>query len=162
VQTECLIDVANNGFDVAWGYESKRLIIHFILTGEEQKQFNLKNLSFGYRLEKEGREVIENSWPMKPLKFGVFTPGTITSADIDLTIDTDYSLVVWCQYGEYEASQVKKFNTGKPFRAYDSMVWNEETEEWDMLKPYPEDATEPMFWNEEKLDWEIFDPEKDV
>jgi hypothetical protein len=162
MKTTCLINLENKNITIEGGHEAKRLIIDFVVVGDEDKKYDFKQVSFGYQLQKNNDEIVEESWPIPGIKFGKLSPGAITSADIKLEVDTDYKLLVWYTRDIYRHSDFKMFNSGRPYKAYDSMVWNEEIEEWDMLKPYPEDATEPMFWNEEKLDWEIFDPEKDV
>ena len=162
MKTACLIDLANKNITIEGGHEAKRLIIDFIVVGEEDKKYDFKEVSFGYQLQKNGGEIVEETWPIPGIKFGKLAPGIITSADIKLEVDTDYKLLVWYTRDIYRHSDMKMFNSGRPFKAYDSMVWNEKTEEWDILKPYPEDAKEPMFWNEEKLEWEVFDPETHV
>lgn len=156
MKTACLIDLENKNITIEGGHEAKRLIVDFMVVGEEDQKYDFKGVSFGYQIQKDGGEIIEETWPIHGIRFGKLSPGIITSADIPLEIDTDYKLLVWYTRGTYRHHDIKMFNSGRPYRAYDSMVWNEETEEWDMLKPYPEDAKEPMFWNEENLEWEVF------
>ena len=155
MKTQCLIDLANNNITIEGGNEAKRLIIDFIAVGEEGQKYDFKDVSFGYQLQK-GEEIVEESWPIPGIRFGKIAPGIITSADIKLDIDTDYKLLVWYERQIYRHTDVKLFNSGRPFKAYDSMVWNAETEEWDMLKPYPDDIENFYEWNEEKLEWKSF------
>jgi hypothetical protein len=162
MKTACLIDLANKNITIEGGNEAKRLIIDFVVVGEEDQKYNFKDVNFGYQLQINNGEIVEESWPIPGIKFGKLAPGIITSADIELEIETDYKLLVWYTRDIYRHSDTKIFNSGRPYKAYDSMVWNEEIEEWDMLKPYPEDSTGPMFWNEEKLDWVEIDPETHV
>jgi hypothetical protein len=162
MKTACLIDLANKNITIEGGNEAKRLIIDFVVVGEEDQKYNFKDVSFGYQLQINNEEIVEESWPIPGIKFGKLAPGIITSADIQLQVDTDYKLLVWYTRDIYRHSDTRIFNSGKPYKAYDSMVWNAETEEWDMLKPYPKDAKEPMRWDEENLEWEIFDPETHV
>ena len=155
MKTACLIDLENKNITLEGGYEAKRLIIDFIAVGEDDQKYDFKNVSFGYQIQKNGGEIVEESWPVPGIKFGKLPPGGITSADIKLEIDTHYKLLVWLTQGTHRQTDIRIFNSGKPFKAYESMIWNEEEEDWEMLKPYPEDATEPMVWNEEILEWEI-------
>jgi hypothetical protein len=161
MKIQCLIDQTNNNITIQGSHEAKRLIIDFVVVGEEGKRYDFKNLSFGYQLQKNNDHTIEESWPIQGIRFGKLSPGVITSADIKLEIDTDYRLLVWYTNGSERQSDVKIFNSGRPYKAYDSMVWNEKTEDWDMLKPYPENVYSLYTWNEEKLEWEIFELEKD-
>jgi len=154
MKTTCLIDIENKNITIEGGHEAKRLIIDFVVAGEEGKKYDFKDVSFGYQLQKNNDEIVEESWPIPGLRFNKFSPGLITSADIKLDIDTDYKLLVWYTRQIYRHSDIKMFNSGKPHKDFESMVWNEEIEEWEMLKPYPENASEPMFWNEENLNWE--------
>jgi hypothetical protein len=162
MKTACLIDLANNNITIEGGHEAKRLIIDFVVVGEENKKYDFKDVSFGYQIQKNNDEIVEESWPIPGIRFGEMSSGIITSADIKLEVDTDYKLLVWYTRDIYRHHDIKIFNSGRPFKMYDSMVWNEDSEEWEMLKPYPEDAIDFMVWNEEKLDWEIFDPETHV
>jgi len=156
MKTACLIDLANKNITIEGEHEAKRLIIDFIVVGEEGEKYDFKQVNFGYQLQKNNDEIVEESWPIPGIKFGKLAPGIITSADIKLEVDTDYKLLVWYTRDIYRHSDIKIFNSGRPYKAYDSMIWNEEAEEWDMLKPYPEGSTEPMIWNEDKLEWEVF------
>jgi hypothetical protein len=156
MKTACLIDLANNNITIEGGHEAKRLIIDFVVAGEEGQSYDFKDVNFGYQIQKNNDEIVEESWPIPGIKFGKLSPGIITSADIKLEVDTDYKLLVWYTRDIYRHSDTKLFNSGRPFKAYDSMVWNEETEEWEMLKPYPEDNENYYIWNEESLEWEIF------
>jgi len=154
MHTVCLIDVENDTFSVDLNHESKRMILDFALDGDPGTKINLKDVSFGYKITDDKGNVKEESWPVEPLKLGVLSPGTITSADIALSIETDYEIYCWYQNKENRQEKTLKFNSDRPYKEYDSMVWNEKTEEWDMLKPYPTDTDEPMVWNEEKLQYE--------
>jgi len=161
MRTACFIDIENKSITLEGSHEAKRLIIDFVVAGEEGKKYNFKNVSFGYQIKENNDEIREESWPIEGVKFGSMSPGLITSADIKLEIDTDYKLLVWYTRDIYRHSATKIFNSGRPWKEYDSMVWNAETEEWDMLKPYPEDSTEPMIWNEDKLEWEVLNFEEE-
>jgi hypothetical protein len=163
MQTNCLIDIINKSIQIEPYSESKRLIVDFILVGEEYKKYDCSELDFGYQLMENNDYILQQeSWPGEGVRYALLQPGIITSGDIKLKIDTDYTLLCWLSLRGFRETALYKFNSGKPFRPYDSMVWNEETEEWDMPKPYPEDEENYYVWNEERLDWEIFDPEKDV
>lgn len=156
MKTACLIDLENKNIKIDLGYEAKRLIIDFVVAGEDGSQKDFKDVRFGYQLQKDNEEIVEDSWPIPGIKFGKLSPGVITSADVKLNIDTDYRLLVWYERDTYRHTDLAIFNSGRPYKMYDSMVWNKETEEWDMLKPNPEDGENHYVWNEEKLEWEVW------
>lgn len=162
MSASCIVDLNKKTIEFTGYHESKKILINFIFSGKEGKRINSKGVRFGYELYQENKQIAKQSWPVPGVAFNKIYSGLITSAEINTKIDTNYELVVWYTHKTYAKSRVIKFNSGKPFKAYDSMVWNKETEEWDMLKPYPEDATGPMFWDEEKLNWVVFDSETHV
>ena len=153
MKMSCLIDVENRKINIEGSPSSKRLILDFVLVNSHGQKSNFKNIKFGYQLQKSNDEIIEESWPVQGLVFGYLDPGTITSADQELEIDTNYKLLVWYTEGDYRNTEVTTFNTGLPEKAFESMVWNEQTKDWDMLKPYPIDAKEAVFWDEDILEW---------
>jgi hypothetical protein len=154
MKTQCLIDPKNNNITIQLGYEAKRLIIDFAAAGKEDEQVDFGDIHFGYQLQVGDSEILEESWPIEGVRFGKLSPGVITSADIPLNIDTNYKLLVWYTKGIYRHSDVVLFNSGKPFKGYESMVWNKDIEEWEMLKPYPEEKGFVYIWNEEDLEWQ--------
>lgn len=153
----CSIDTKNHKIKIEGSQDPKNLVLDFIIEGKDGEKVNLKNVSFGYQLESNDKVIFEDSWPVRGIRFAEVGVGSITSVRKDLKIDTDYRLLVWYASEDHRDADAKIFNTGKPFKEYDSMVWNDETEEWEYLKPYPEvSSDEPIsyFWNEEILDWE--------
>ena len=162
MKTLCLINLEDNTIKIDQGHEAKRLIIDFAIDGKKEKKYSCTDLDFGYQLQINNDQIIEESWPIPGIRFAELQPDIVTSADIKLKVDTDYKLLCWFTKDGIRETAMAIFNSGRPFKAYDSMVWNEETEEWDMFKPYPEDDENYYVWNEEKLEWEIFDPEKAV
>jgi len=153
----CLIDVDNNQISLEGETDAKNLFVGFVIDSKQHEKLNLKNISFGYQLKNDKGVVLESSWPIFGMRFGIQKPGQITSVSEKININTDYTLLVWYEDGIHRETAVEKFNSGLPFKEYESMVWNEKREDWDMLKPYPEvEGDEPIryFWNEEILDWE--------
>ena len=153
MKTACVINLENKTIKIDYAPDAKRLILDFMLEGTKNKKYNFRNVRFGYQLQVRDGDIIEKTWPIEGISFTRATPGIITSEDIKLTIDTDYKLLVWYEREGYRATDVAIFNSGKPYKEYDSMIWNEETEEWDYAKPYPEDAFYPHVWDEESLEW---------
>jgi hypothetical protein len=159
---ECLIDINKKEISLHGEFDAKRLILHFVAGGEPGEKLSFKNVRFGYQIQKNGQEIVEESWPIKGVTFDKLGPGPITTADITLSTDTEYRLLVWYTSGKERYTEIKTFNSGRPFKAYESMIWNKEFEDWQMVVPYPEDATEPQTWNEETLSWGPWvDPEFD-
>jgi hypothetical protein len=153
MKTACLIDVEKNEIRLEGGNEAKRLIIDFLIVGKKNQKYSLQDLSFGYVLYKDNKELEQNSWPVPGIKFGQMAPGIITSTDIKLQIETDYKLYTWFFRDGKKFSAAREFNSERPPKLLNSMVWNESLEEWEMLKPYPK-GKGFHFWNEEKLEWE--------
>ena len=137
--------------------DSTQLLLNFLIVGDKGESVDLKHVDFGYQLKTGGRVVLEETWPIPGIRFGLQKPGSITVANQEIEMSTDYHLLVW--YGEdgHRSTDSLLFNSGMPPKEYESMIWNEELRKWDYLKPYPEVETdEPIryFWNEHILDWE--------
>jgi hypothetical protein len=153
MKMQCSIDLENNKILLDGSWDAKRVILDFVTIGDPNKKINLKNLKFGYQLQKNGKEITEESWPIAGVTFAEASPGIITSADISLSIDQDYKLLVWYTNGLNRHTDVKIFNSGKPFKMYDSMVWDEQIEEWQFPVPYPKNTEKPLVWDEESISW---------
>lgn len=158
MKTQCLIDVENKTIELVVAHESNRLVIDFIAVQGKEEKCNFKDVNFGYQIQKNGKEIIENSWPAKGTAFSKFAPGLITSEELMITPESEYKLLVWYTKKDYRTTDVKMFNSLRPEKAYESMVWNETEKRWEMLKPMPEDGKD-YFWEEENLSWKIVEEE---
>jgi hypothetical protein len=157
MKTLIFINPETKSMKVNFGFDAKRLIVDFIADKEDDLGVDFKEVEFGYQIQAEGEDVVEESWPMPKTRYGKFKPKfIITSADVQLKTDCNYRVLFWCEIGKHRISETRTFNSGRPVKIYDSMVWNKETEEWDMLKPYPENSKVPMFWSEDKLEWQEY------
>jgi hypothetical protein len=155
-KTSVHIDVRNQKINIKFGHESKQIILDFFVASKRKKKINFSGVSFGYQIQDGEGKVIEEFWPMSGVGFGYVNPGIITSSKIKLRATSDYKLLIWCDFNGIRRSKTKMFNTGFPLKAHNSMIWNKETQEWEMLKPYPEDTESLYVWNEEELEWQKF------
>ena len=133
------------------------LLLTFLIIGNKGEKVDLKDMRFGYQLKSGNDVLLEQEWPPRGIRFAEHDPVAITVVNEKIKLSTDYQLLVWYSEGDYRAADTVFFNSGMPPKEYDSMVWDEETEQWDYLKPYPEvkeDEIVRYFWNEEILDWE--------
>ena len=156
MKTFASIDVEQNTITLDGEQEHNQIILDFVLLGEKDKRYDLRKVSFGYQLMSGDQMISEKSWPFPRMRFSGHQPGGLTADKVELTIDTDYKLLVWYAKENIRDTDTILFNTGKPPKAFDSMIWNEELEEWEFIKPYPYEKEHRQIWNEEKLDWEDF------
>ena len=158
MKTECLINLDTQEIKVNLGHEHDRLLIDFYLDGADGYKYNLENVSFGYRLEEDNAEAREESWPAPGIKFGKIVGNSLlTSANLKLTVDQNYRLTLWCTFDDQQKFVARNFYNPIPFKAFDSMIWNEEMQDWEHPKPYPEDNKTLYVWDENKMDWKPFD-----
>jgi len=135
------------------------IILEFVVEDEGARQ-DFRKVSFGYSLKQGSSVISEDAWPYKGMRFGGYNNGAITSVKIELEMETDYELTVWYKKQDVYREKILNFNSGRPPKRFESMIWNEEKKDWDFVKPYPENTEKEYIWNEEKLDWEEFDVEE--
>ena len=150
----CTMNLDKNELDINNLFDEEKEIIVEFHTKSRKKTVDLEEIKFGYSFFEEKKELGSNSWPIPGVKLGITETGPLTGAIYPAKANNNYTLKAWMEYKEKKSTKRFSFKKDRPPPKYESMVWNEDEQEWQMLKPHPSDIHTYYVWNEKNLNWD--------
>jgi len=145
-----LNNLADNQIVISGEAEAERLILDFCFA-DEATPVLLDGVSFGYALKSGKQAVSDSSYPPAGMSYVSTDIELVTSADIKLVPETDYTLNVWMQKSEKISASIN-FTTGRPESFFASWTWNSDLKIWEPPVPMPTDGD--YIWNEAAQSWD--------
>lgn len=140
-----------------WENVSDSSIDKNIYIGFKNKESNtiiFNNLSFGFSIFDESDIIYEEKFPEDGKSFLSTDQELIGFFSLNkLKLGKGYILKIWSENDNEKWEDVFSISIPMPPKPYESWTWDEETEQWKPLVPYPLD-NDLYIWNEKEKRWD--------